>query len=252
LFQHINLASILVTYVAVLFALSVHEAAHATASYLLGDDTAARMGRMTLNPLAHIDPIGTFLLPLLGMISGIRVLGWAKPVPVDTSRLTRKYTARVGYAMVAAAGPISNLVQSLVFLLMLCVVIRVAVPVDPQSRFNVFQLAMEMPVDWFVGKGLGMGTALALSLLGKLVIINVGLAIFNLLPFGPLDGAGILRGFLPYQSLATFDRIQPVITIVLLICFLAIPAVISFILGPFFFVAETLYLSPLARLLLGA
>jgi Zn-dependent protease len=252
LFQHINLASILVTYVAVLFALSVHEAAHATASYMLGDDTAARMGRMTLNPLAHIDPIGTFLLPLLGMISGIRVLGWAKPVPVNTSRLSRKYTARVGYAMVAAAGPISNLIQSLVFLLMLCVVIRVAVPVDPQSRFNVFQLAMEMPVDWFVTKGLGTGTALALSLLGKLVIINVGLAIFNLLPFGPLDGAGILRGFLPYPWLVTFDRIQPTITIVLLICFLVIPSVISFILGPFFFVVLDLCLNPLARLVLGA
>lgn len=250
MFDNIQPATILVTYVAVIFALSVHEAAHATAAYLLEDDTAKRMGRMTLNPLAHIDPIGTFLLPLLGMISGIRVLGWAKPVPVDTSRLTRKYTARVGYAMVAAAGPISNLVQSLVFLLMLCVVIRVAVPVDPQSRFNVFQLAMEMPVDWFVGKGLGMGTALALSLLGKLVIINVGLAIFNLLPFGPLDGAGILRGFLPYAMLPTFDRIQPKLTIVLMILFFL--GALKYVFGPLFWLAETFYLNPVARLLLGA
>ncbi len=82
MFDNIQIATVLVTYVAVLFALSVHEAAHATAAYLLEDDTAQRMGRMTLNPIAHMDLLGTLILPLLGMLTGARVLGWAKLVPV--------------------------------------------------------------------------------------------------------------------------------------------------------------------------
>ena len=253
MFDHISIPTILVTYVAVLFALSVHEAAHATAAYLLEDDTAQRMGRMTLNPLAHIDPIGTLILPLFGMISGIRVLGWAKPVPVNPGRLTRKYPMRVGYAMVAAAGPGSNLIQSFVFLVILAVLIRVVGPVDPSMRLNWFFASMQIPVERLMQvPGMGVGSALAITLLGRLVIINIGLAIFNLLPFGPLDGAGILRGFLPFHMLPTFDRIQPTITIVLLVCFLVLPVVINTILSPFFFVADALYMTPLARLLLGA
>ena len=131
MFDSLPVATILISYVAVLFALSVHEAAHATASHMMGDDTAKRLGRMTLNPLAHIDWIGTVLLPLLGSFSGFNVIGWAKPVPVDTSRLTRRFRARVGYAMVAAAGPASNLVQSLIFLVGLALYIRLAFSAFP-------------------------------------------------------------------------------------------------------------------------
>ncbi len=253
LFENIHIATILISFVAVLFALSVHEAAHATAAYLLEDDTAARMGRMTLNPLAHIDILGTVILPLLGMITGARVLGWAKPVPVNPGRLTRKYTARVGYAMVAAAGPASNLLQSLVFMIILTVFLRVLIPGDSTLRLDLFYGAMHAPVERIITvTGYSTGTVMAMALLGRLVAINIGLAIFNLLPFGPLDGAGILRGFLPYDWLQTFDRIQPTITIVLLACFFLAPIVIMTILSPFYFVAENLYVNPLARLLLGA
>jgi len=251
LFDNIPLATILVSYVAVLFALSVHEAAHATAAYLLEDDTAQRMGRMTLNPLAHMDLLGTLILPLLGMLSGWRVLGWAKPVPVNTAKLTRKYTARVGYAMVAAAGPASNLLQSLVFMILLACFIRFAMPVLPEDRFLYFGAAMGTPVENFLRiPALGAGAVLTMTLLGRLVIINIGLAIFNLLPFGPLDGAGILRGFLPYAMLPTFDRIQPKLTIVLMILFFL--GALKYVFGPLFWLAETFYLNPVARLLLGA
>lgn len=250
MFDHIQIATILVTYVAVIFALSVHEAAHATAAYLLEDDTARRMGRMTLNPLAHMDLVGTVVLPLLGMVTGARVLGWAKPVPVDASRLTRRFTARVGYAMVAAAGPASNMLQSLVFLILLTFVIRYAVPVEPVERMMLLRASMGAPVEAFLREPtFSAVSVLAMTLLGRLVIINIGLAIFNLLPFGPLDGAGILRGFLPYQMLPTFDRVQPAITIVLLILFLI--GVMGPMLSPFFTVAERFYLLPLGRLLLG-
>lgn len=251
MFDNIPFATILVSYVAVLFALSVHEAAHATAAYLLDDDTAASLGRMTLNPIAHMDWLGTLVLPLIGMVTGARVIGWAKPVPVDTSRLNRRFRARVGYAMVAAAGPASNMLQSLVFLLVLTLFIRFTIPASPDVHLKFFMASMFVPVERFLQDGtFSAGQVLTMTLLGRLVIINVGLAIFNLLPFGPLDGAGILRGFLPYQWLATFDRIQPTITIVLLILFFV--GAMGFILGPLYFVAENLYILPLARLILGA
>lgn len=256
MFENIPFATILVSYVAVLFALSVHEASHATAAHLLEDDTASSLGRMTLNPLAHIDLLGTVILPLVGMVSGLRVIGWAKPVPVNPNRLTRKYTARVGYAMVSAAGPLSNLAQSLVFVLILAVVIRVTIPLAPADQMEVFRASMYAPVEAilryrvFEELHVGQGALLALSFLGRLVAINVALAIFNLLPVGPLDGAGILRGFLPYRSLATFDRIQPTITIVLLGLFLL--GFMDKVLGPIFMAADALYVMPLGRLLLGA
>jgi Zn-dependent protease len=252
LFENIPFATILVSYVAVLLALSVHEASHATAAHLLEDDTASSLGRMTLNPLAHIDLLGTVILPLVGMVTGARVIGWAKPVPVNPNRLTRRYPARVGYAMVAAAGPLSNLAQSLLFMIILTIFIRVAFPMlPPMVRARVFEASMYLPVETLLQEpSLGHGTVLALALLGRLVVINVALAIFNLLPVGPLDGAGILRGFLPYNALATFDRIQPTITIVLLGMFLL--GIMDKVLRPIFAAADFIYIMPVSRLLLGA
>ncbi len=248
MFDRIPLATILVSYVAMLFSLSVHEASHATAAYLLEDDTAKRRGRMTLNPIPHMDLLGTLIMPLLGMISGWRVLGWAKPVPVDPSRLSRRFTQRVGMAIVAGAGPGSNLLLSTLFVPILALLIRAQFPAEVREQY--FYAAMGVPVERFLASGsFTTLEVFTLTMLGRLVIINVGLAIFNLLPVGPLDGASILRGFLPWRWLPTFDRIQPTISIILLVAFFL--GAIGFILGPLFFVAETFYLRPLARLFLG-
>ncbi|HJV89456.1 MAG TPA: site-2 protease family protein [Holophagaceae bacterium] len=250
MFENISLQTILVTYVAMLFSLSVHEASHATAAYWLEDDTARRLGRMTLNPIAHMDILGTLILPLLGMLSGWRILGWAKPVPVDPRHLSRKFTQRVGMAMVAGAGPASNLLLSLLFIPALGLVIRMWTPEEPFIRMNVFNAAMFAKAEAFHrAGGWGPGEVLTMMLLGRLVIINIGLAIFNLLPVGPLDGASILRGFLPWRWLPTFDRIQPTISIILLIGFFL--GFIGYLLLPFFYVAERFYLNPFARLVLG-
>lgn len=249
MFDHIPFATILVSYVAVLFSLSVHEAAHAAAARLLGDDTAARQGRLTLNPLAHMDILGTLILPLLGMITGARVIGWAKPVPVDATRLTRRFRNRVAYAMVAAAGPVSNLLQSFLFLVALGLYIRHGLGLEGVSSLGLLALGMFGPVEQLLKESFSTGQVLALTLLGRLVIINIGLAIFNLVPVGPLDGAGILRGFLPFRWLPAFDRAQPTISIVILVLFLF--GVMGYLLMPLYSLAERFYLLPLARLILG-
>lgn len=232
MFDSISIPTILVSYVALLFSLSVHEASHATAAYLLEDDTAARLGRMTLNPLAHMDLLGTFVFPLLGMATGFPFIGWAKPVPVDPRKLTRRFTQRVGYAFVASAGPASNLIQAVVFLGIMLLMVKAVVPV-PEMEFRVFARALLAgKVESLQVLQLGTTTTLFLALLGRLVLINIGLALFNLLPMGPLDGAGILRGFLPWRWLPKFDRIQPWMGGILIV--VALTGLLGYVLGPVF------------------
>jgi len=231
-FDSISIPTLLVSYVALLFSLSVHEASHASAAYYLEDDTAARLGRMTLNPLAHMDFLGTFVFPLLGMTTGFPFIGWAKPVPVDTRNLTKRFTQRGGYALVAAAGPASNLVLAVIFLLLLLVLVKV-IALPPAQGFRTFaQALLARRVENLQALELGTAMTLALALCGRLVLINLGLALFNLLPMGPLDGAGILRGMLPWRWLPKFDRIQPWMGGVLIV--LALTGLLGFVIGPVF------------------
>ena len=252
MFDHISLPTILISYVALLFSLCVHEASHATAAYWLEDDTAARLGRMTLNPLAHMDPIGTFLFPLLGMFTGLPFIGWAKPVPVDGRNLTRRFSVRAGFAMVASAGPISNLIQAVVFFPILALLVRYITP-DVSSRLNLFAFASR---DWSNGvvetlksAGLNNVQTLFLVLLGRLVGINLILALFNLLPLGPLDGAGILRGIVPSSWTPKLDRYQPYMFIVILV--LAFSGMLGYVISPVMNLAYFM-LNPLANFILGA
>jgi Zn-dependent protease len=172
-----------------LLSLSFHEWAHAWSAWKLGDDTAERMGRLTLNPLAHADPIGTFLFPLLGV-----PFGWAKPVPVNPARFRRDVNMSRGMMLTAAAGPISNLVLATICALVLGAGLRFAPGVfAPNNGVVEF-------IDMMVG-------------------INVTLALFNLLPVPPLDGSRIVEGFLPYRFRAgweKFSRIAPFVLIALL------------------------------------
>ena len=232
MFDNLSIPTILVSYVALLFSLSVHEASHAAAAYLLDDDTAASMGRMTLNPIAHIDLLGTVIFPLLGLITGFPFIGWAKPVPVDPRKLTRRFTQRVGYALVASAGPISNMIQALVFMGIMFGVVKAVVPA-PVLEYRVFVRALLAGrVESLDVLQLGTTATLFLALLGRLVLINIGLALFNLLPMGPLDGSGILRGLLPWRWLPKFDRIQPWMGGILIV--LALTGILGFVLGPVF------------------
>lgn len=231
MFDHLSLPTILVSYAALLFSLSVHEASHAAAAYLLDDDTAASRGRMTINPLAHIDLLGTVIFPLLGLMTGFPFIGWAKPVPVDPRKLTRRFTQRVGYALVASAGPASNLVQALLFLGLMLGLVKAVAPMGLSYRLFVFTMNA-WKVESLQTLQLAPGVTLALALLSRLVIINLGLALFNLLPFGPLDGAGILRGLLPWRWLPKFDRIQPWMGPILIVT--ALTGILGYVLGPVF------------------
>jgi Zn-dependent protease len=171
----------LVIYMVVLiFAISAHEAAHAWMSYKFGDDTARLLGRVTLNPLAHTDPIGTLLIPIAGFVLGhiggpvanIPLIGWGKPTPVNPLRWRNKDVANV---MVSGAGIMANLTIAIVTL----VIIKV---LQYSGALGSLSETMLQPVSMFLGYSLFM---------------NVSLAIFNLLPFPPLDGSKILETFLP-------------------------------------------------------
>jgi len=168
--------------IALVVSLSIHEFAHAFAAYQLGDATAKKAGRLTINPLAHLDPIGSLMMITVGF-------GWAKPVPVNPYLLRGNKLRSM--AITAAAGPLSNILQAFVFALP----IRLGlVPFDWGVMFPG-SLTSE---DFFPSLGL---------VLSLLVWINLLLAIFNMIPLGPLDGMKVLMGLLP-QNLAY--RLEPV------------------------------------------
>jgi Zn-dependent protease len=249
LFEHFSLSTVLVSYTSLLFSLSVHEASHASMAYVLGDDTAAREGRMSLNPVAHIDPLGTVVFPLMGLILGGFFIGWAKPVPFNPVNFTRKLRMKTSGALVSLAGPASNVIQSFLFLAIMCLSIRFTVP-DREGRWQLLQAAVQGP-EYLANLGLPMGQVLLLSLGGSLVFMNVLLAAFNILPLGPLDGAGVLRGMLPDRWLPRYDYYRYHRFTMPILFLLMLTGVIGLFLTP---VRLFLYwtLNPIARFILGA
>lgn len=155
---------------------------HGVVARTLGDDTALRAGRLTLNPLAHIDPFGTVILPALLLFMHLPMFGYAKPVPVNFGRLRNP---RSGMILVAAAGPVTNL--TLAFLSSVALRILVAHLNGPGGQTIVFPLVLMM---------------------GASVKINVALAVFNMLPLPPLDGGRVVTGLLPLAVARRFARIE--------------------------------------------
>jgi len=182
---------IIIWSVPVLFAITVHEVAHGWVALKLGDRTAMMLGRLTLNPIKHIDPVGTLLVPAIMLLVGGFVFGWAKPVPVTWENL--KHPKR-DMALVAAAGPVANLLMIIFWV----IVIKIGVMV-----LNSY------PV---VGKPL-----LLMGVAG--VFINTVLMVLNLIPLPPLDGGRILTGLLPGPLAWKFSRIEPYGFLILLILF---------------------------------
>ena len=156
---------------ALLIGFAFHEAAHAYAAYWLGDSTAKNQGRLTLNPISHLDPIGTL------MILVTQTFGWAKPVPVNPVNLTRNISMRKGMMLVSLAGPLANFLVAFVTTV-------------------IFAVLVGLEVEFVKNQALG-------DIIGKIIVVNIGLGVFNLLPIPPLDGSKILAGFLPRK----FDNV---------------------------------------------
>lgn len=154
-----------------LFALSVHEFAHGWVAKLRGDRTAEQLGRLTVNPFAHADPIGTFALPILSIVSGLPIFfGWAKPVPVDPRYLK---SPRIDMFWIALAGPASNIIMAVVTALVMGLLA------------HQFGMNGAMPA--------------AVKMLNAFILINLFLAVFNMIPLHPLDGGKVIARFLPLK-----------------------------------------------------
>ncbi|MEW6040748.1 MAG: site-2 protease family protein [Elusimicrobiota bacterium] len=181
----------------ILFSITIHEVAHGWMADKLGDDTARFMGRLTLNPVAHIDLIGTIILPAIAIITGAPVFGWAKPVPVDPYRLNNPKRDMV---FVGLAGPASNFLLAVIVSLLLIILKKTGVFLN---EFFILQ---------------------------NLLVLNVILGVFNLIPVPPLDGSQILSGVLPPRLAYEYQKIAPYG--VFIIMFLLLSGSLSLILWP--------------------
>lgn len=196
-----------------LLSLSVHEFAHAWSADRLGDDTARRQGRLTLNPIPHIDPLGTLILPLFLMLSGTGFLfGWAKPVPVNPTGFRRGVHMGRGMAWTAAAGPLSNVLLAIVAAVILGLLLRFA------------------PDTLHPGGGVQ-------ELLVNLLRINIILALFNMIPVPPLDGSRIVDGYVSARLRPAWERVTALAPFLLLAVFFFGGRIIS---GPFMVVFDLL------------
>lgn len=193
-----QILTVIIQLVVLLFAISLHEAAHAWMASRLGDQTARMLGRVTLNPVKHIDPIGTILFPLLLAFTHLPVFGWARPTPVNTRNF--KHILRDD-TLTTLAGPVSNVVGAVAALLLLFA-IKISGPVGYQSVGAAMYRVLA---------GTDLSTPSFLFPLSLLlcyaILINLALAVFNLLPVPPLDGGHIVRNFLPYRAAAVYDRL---------------------------------------------
>jgi Zn-dependent protease len=176
-----NVPYFLIAFLVLIFSLTVHEAAHAWTASRLGDDTARRLGRVSLNPIVHIDPIGTLLLPLLAIVSNLPIIGWARPTPVNPRNL---HHPRRDNVLVTIAGPTSNLVIAIVASLIMHAL--------PGPGGSVGDVDVSSPL---------------LTIAAEAIDINLLLAVFNMIPVPPLDGGRVLAGLLPPRMAIRYNQL---------------------------------------------
>jgi Zn-dependent protease len=179
LLEHFNFAEFFIGFLVLLFSLTIHESAHAWTASRLGDETGRLRGRVSLNPAAHVDPVGTILFPLLAIVTRLPLIGWAKPVPVDFRNLKNP---RRDFTLIAAAGPAANILLAIVA----AIAMRLMTLTPAESGIR----ELSGPII-------------------TLLELNLLLAVFNMIPVPPLDGGNVLAGLLPDRAANVFDSLRP-------------------------------------------
>ena len=213
MFGHFDVVEAFFQIVVLLFAISVHESAHAWMANRLGDPTAKMLGRVSLNPIVHIDPFGTILMPAMLILLGFPPFGWAKPTPVDTRNFRNLVRDDI---LTAVAGPVSNFVTALISVIALAFILH-------GSTGSIDRLF----------RGADVSAPLA-KLFEAAILINVVLGVFNLIPLPPLDGSHVIRHFLSYNALRVYDRIGYIglVVVMFVLPMIGFP-VISLLINPF-------------------
>ena len=175
-----SIEGIIISLPGVIVAMTFHEFAHAWVATKLGDETPRQQGRLSLNPMSHIDPVGLICLMLLGF-------GWGKPVQINPRNFDGKYSLSKAEAIVAAAGPIMNFMLAFVFLIIYAIYVRTVTTITSTTNAII-------------------------SILRSIISVNLGLGVFNLIPIYPLDGAKVLNNFLPYKAKEWLIRNQSILT----------------------------------------
>ena len=183
-----QLVGLLLSAPGVLIAITFHEFAHGYAAYKLGDNTAKNQGRLSLNPFAHLDPIGTLMLLVAGF-------GWGKPVEVNPRNYTRKMSMEKGEAIVSLAGPLMNFILAIIFTLIYCAIYKFA-----SASFMLSTVG-----------------GIIMLLISYTISINIGLGVFNLIPLPPLDGSKIIMPFLPYKAKEFFVNNEQIFYIIFIL-----------------------------------
>jgi len=196
-----------------LFAISVHESAHAWTANRYGDPTARMLGRVSLNPIRHIDPVGTVLMPLICYISHIPLIGWAKPTPVNPLNFRKNYV--MADIMTSVAGPVSNFIVATLAVLAMAVISWVFPEARAILRYGLESQSSLMPL---------------MILLYSAMQINVLLAVFNLIPIPPLDGSHVIRHMLSDSARTLYDRVG---WIGLILFFLVGGSILHVMMAPF-------------------
>lgn len=187
LLRGIDIGNVLIQFAVLLFSLSIHEASHAWMADRCGDYTARYLGRVTLNPIAHMDPLGTIVFPLLQFFTHVPLIGWAKPVPINPVHLRNPHRDQI---LISLAGPGANLVAAAAAFILL-VVARLSSPMANGVLLNII-----------INGNLPPQRSVVVPLLGVLFftfVINLALALFNVIPIPPLDGHWVLYEMLPYE-----------------------------------------------------
>jgi Zn-dependent protease len=225
--REFDVGNLILYLVALIFSLSFHESAHAWTSDRFGDNTARLLGRVSLNPRTHVDPIGTLVFPIIGFITGFPLLGFAVPTPVDPSRWRDKVKAEIA---VSAAGPISNFILATAVFAIIKTLLMIGVMEQGSGTF--FTLVMPTEGQSFLVEPVA-------KLLSIMLVLNLSLGIFNLVPIPPLDGSHVVEVLLPYEMAQAYAQIKP-FGMFLLMALVYVGA-LSFVFWPIRFVVNLLF-----------